>query len=94
VKRLSALYNEEDSGFAMLQTRPGRASTRAGRGKRLQLPGNGLPKSQDLFSRVSPANCLIITTRSVNGQSIRKNPTRLASRSRVPLCRSFCWDFK
>ena len=68
VDPLSALRNEEDSDFPMLQTRPGRASRRAGRDKRLPLPGNGLLNSQDLLSRVPPADCLTITTKSVNGQ--------------------------
>lgn len=69
VDPLSALRNEEDSDFPMLQTRPGRASRPAGRDKRLPLPGNGLLNSQDLLSRVPPADWFIITNKSVNGQS-------------------------
>lgn len=68
VDLLSALRNEEDSDFPMLQTRQGCASAGAGNGKISPLPGNGVPKSQDLLSRVPPADCLTITTKSVNGQ--------------------------
>ncbi|MEH6660844.1 MAG: hypothetical protein V7679_04260 [Parasphingorhabdus sp.] len=69
MNQLSALRNEEDSGFPMPQTRPGCATTRAGPGKTLPLPGKGLLNSQDLLSRVLPADSLIITTKSVNAPS-------------------------
>lgn len=69
VNPLSAPRDQEDFDFPMAQVRPERASMRAGDSKKLPLPGKALPKSGDLLPHLPPADCLSITTSSVNGQS-------------------------